>query len=369
MAVIGLYLHRLASPGAGLTGVGRYAVELSGALHRRGTHRYVLLAPFEGARPDPAWPPVPVVRLGGDRRILQAGWALARRPRVDRLVPDLDLVHGLSPVSPLPADRPVVYTVHDLFPLDHPGWKRLRGRLLFHAALRHARRTACRIITPSGAVASAVRGRLRIRDERVVTVPEGVDERFRRAAPEPPRELGLEPGQYLLALGALVDRKNLGVVLEALAALPAGSRPHLVLAGPPGPAAARLRRRIARLGLRDGVTEAGFVEDGDLPGLVAGARGLVHPAVDEGFGLPVAEAMAAGVPVVAARAGSLPEVVGDAGLLVPPGRPAAWREALARLDDESLRAELSTRGRARADRFRWEATAAATEEVYGACLG
>jgi glycosyltransferase involved in cell wall biosynthesis len=109
----------------------------------------------------------------------------------------------------------------------------------------------------------------------------------------------------------------------------------------------------------------GFVPAASLPALYRGASALAHPAVDEGFGMTVAEAMAAGTPVVAARAGSLPEVAGDAAALVPPDDSAAWTAALRRvLSDEAYAAELRQRGRARAARFGVRAMAVATLAVY-----
>lgn len=372
MAVIGWYLHRLADPIGSLTGIGRYAVQLTRSLVERGRHDYVLLAPFEGAEAAADWPDVPVIRLGGDRRVLQAGWVLAHRPRIDRMVPGIELVHALSPVVPIAARLPTVYTIHDLFPLTHPSWKSRHARWLFRAAIRDAGHRARRVIAPSRTVAADIVDRLGIGRSRLVCIPEGLDSAFAEAEPSPPDRLagrhGLRPGNYLLALGGLIERKNLFVLLDALASLPPADRPQLVLAGPPGSVVGDLRRRVHALGLDAVVAFTGFVDAADLPALVAGAKGLVHPALDEGFGLPVVEAMAAGVPVVAARAGALPEVVGDAGLLVAPRDIPGWTDAIRRLDDEELRDRLTRAGRRRARRFTWEATADATEEVYDTCL-
>src|SRR5439155_23983655 len=110
-----------------------------------------------------------------------------------------------------------------------------------------------------------------------------------------------------------------------------------------------------RLGLERRVTFTGFVPDADLTRFYRIATCLVLPSRDEGFGLPVIEAMACGTPVVASRAGALPELVGDAGLLVAPDGTEELVAALGRLlGDPELRAELRERGLRRARAFSWE---------------
>ena len=113
-------------------------------------------------------------------------------------------------------------------------------------------------------------------------------------------------------------------------------------------------RTVERLGLSDRVIFPDFVSDDDLPALYVGARLFVYPSLYEGFGLPVAEAMACGVPVVSSNASSLPEVAGDAGLYFDPRDVDAMAGAIERaLTDSALRADLSLRGLAQAKKFSW----------------
>ena len=113
----------------------------------------------------------------------------------------------------------------------------------------------------------------------------------------------------------------------------------------------------------------GYVEDGLLPSLYAGARALAMPSLHEGFGLPCLEAMASGVPVVAATRGALPDTCGDAAVLVEPD-PEAFAEALARVvRDEELRGRLVAAGLERAAAFTWSRTAELTDELIGCALG
>lgn len=364
-----LLSHRLADPLARRTGLGRYQQSLTTALERAGGARYVLVAPHEPG-PAPAWPPVPVVRVRGPRDLVQASWAISGRPRLERLLPrDLapDLVHVLDATVAARSGAPLVHTVHDLFPHTHPEWEARRGRALFAAVARSVR-AADRVITPSRAVAAQVTERLGVAPARVEVVPEGVDDRFRSASPAVPGDLGargIEAGEYWLALGRPGPRKNLAVLVDALAA--AATRRPLVLAGPPGPASESLRAHAAARGVTIHLT--GFVDDDALPGLVAGARALLHPALDEGFGLPPLEAMAAGVPAVVAPSHAVLEVVEDVALTCPPDDPAAWARALDQLDrDDAACDDRGRAGRTRAAAYTWDRTATATREVHAACL-
>src|SRR6185503_4009225 len=151
--------------------------------------------------------------------------------------------------------------------------------------------------------------------------------------------------------------KNLDVLLDAYAALLRGSRrvPRLVIAGGASPEAQPWLQRIAHEPLKDHVTYKGYIAHDEREALYAGARALVLPSFDEGFGLPVLEAMSAGVPVVTSNRGSLPEVVGDAGVLLDPGDVSAWAETLGGLaPDSSWSASLAGAGLERARGFTWQ---------------
>jgi glycosyltransferase involved in cell wall biosynthesis len=203
--------------------------------------------------------------------------------------------------------------------------------------------------------------------DRVRVIPEGVDPGFGRIVPSEAAaaraRLGLPPA-YLLFVGQIAARKNPVRVLEAVARLPAGS-PPLVLAGGSKGAAADVKEAHARLGLGDRARFLGHVAEGDLPALYSGARALVFPSLDEGFGLPVLEAFACGTPVLASTAGALPETAGGAALLVDPLSVDAIEEGIRRLlADGELRADLVARGRARAAALSWEETARRTLEAY-----
>ena len=171
----------------------------------------------------------------------------------------------------------------------------------------------------------------------------------------------------MLFIGTLEPRKNLGVLLDAYERLAAGGVPvpPLRIAGGTGPGAGAWLDRIARPPLDALVRYVGYVADDAREALYAGARTLVLPSLDEGFGLPALEAMSAGVPVIAANAGALPEVVGDAAVLFNPADPDALASALSRLaTDEAWALERAAAGLMRARAYTWDTAARALGRIY-----
>jgi glycosyltransferase involved in cell wall biosynthesis len=159
----------------------------------------------------------------------------------------------------------------------------------------------------------------------------------------------------VLALGTIEPRKNLPRLVHAFDAV-AHSHPDvlLVVAGPDGWGTSAFADAVTAVSTGDRVRRLGYVTDQQRADLLAGASVLAYPSLDEGFGHPPLEAMAAGVPVVGARAGALPEVADGAALLVDPTDEDALADALSRvLDDDTCRADLVARGHARADEFTW----------------
>lgn len=369
--VIGLYASQLA-PEGGPSGVHRYAAELATWLSELFPDRYRLLASAEHA--EPTWTPgtMPVTRLPGPRRLLHLGWALAGRPRIDRFVNDLRLLHVLYPAFPVPSRVPVVYTFHDIFPIRNPEWYEPRARRLFKAAARDARRRAARIIAVSDWVAQAVADELTIERSRITVIHEGVSERF-FAAPTTETvsavcsTFGIEPQRYVLYVGAVSPRKNIITLVRAIERV--DRRIRLVVAGHAGAGAELLSGEIERLRLTERVLMAGRVDDPGCAALMAGSLALVHPSLDEGFGLTPLEALAIGTPAIASRSGALPEVLGDAAVLLDPQDVDAWAAAMDRIgQDRAYAAALVEKGKQRARLFTWERAARETAAVHEAVL-
>jgi len=264
-----------------------------------------------------------------------------------------------------------VVTIHDLIHLLFPEFLPSPMALLYARVLmRRAIRRADRILTVSRATAADLELHLGVERSRIAVTWNGVDERFRRRlAPEELRRelssLDLSPG-YFLFLGNPKPHKNLERVLRAFASLPADGR-RLVVAGAPesGAVADEIAAWSRDLHLGPRLTVLGRIAEERLPALVQGAVALVFPSLYEGFGLPMAEAMAAGTPVVASTTPALTEIAGAAAELVDPLDVEAIAGAMARLaGSPALRRELAEAGLARAEAFRWETTAAQTLAVY-----
>jgi glycosyltransferase involved in cell wall biosynthesis len=174
---------------------------------------------------------------------------------------------------------------------------------------------------------------------------------------------------YVLFVGVLHPRKNIGVLREAMARLAAQGLPHVlaVVGAPPADRAdpgTLVRDALAELpGAPGRVIAVEGAGDAELAALYAGADAFCLPSLSEGFGLPALEAMACGTPVVAADRGALPEVVGDAGVLVEPTALGVELGLARVLGDPRLRAELHERGRERAQGFTWARTADAWVEA------
>jgi glycosyltransferase involved in cell wall biosynthesis len=179
------------------------------------------------------------------------------------------------------------------------------------------------------------------------------------------------PDEYFLFVGTLEPRKNLRGLLEAYATLKKQEPdcPPLVLAGGVGWRVRDLLANLRALSSSEVIT-LGYVPDHLIPVLYARALALVFPSFYEGFGLPALEAMASGCPVIGSNRSAIPEVLGDCGLLVDPYDSASIAAAMKRiLEDASLRAQLSERGRNRARSFTWERTGRELRDVLALATG
>ncbi len=300
-----------------------------------------------------------------DRRIpvraLNRAWHHMGWPPIERLAgASFDVVHSPEPLLMPARDAARVITIHDLDFLDHPEWAEREAQRDYPALVRRHAHRADRIVVPSEWTGAEVTRRLDVPAERIAVC--------RHGAPDIVARETVPAHGHLLFVGALTARKNVAGLVDAYARLVERrpGAPALVLAGamPDGPAP-DWRSRCDAAPLAGRVRVTGYVDRATRDTLYAGARALVLPSFNEGFGLPALEAMAAGVPVVAAKRGALPEVVGDAGLLVDPDDPAAIADALERLlDDDELAARGAARGRERAQAFTWEASARALCEAY-----
>jgi glycosyltransferase involved in cell wall biosynthesis len=270
-----------------------------------------------------------------------------------------------------PYDGPTVVTCHDLSHLHSPEHHPPERVRYLDRNLEKSLRRATRIVTVSDFVRQEVLNTFAFDPKIVVTIPEGVDERFRPHSTDETQDTmaryGLEHGRYILSVATIEPRKNLHGLVRAFMRLPARLRAiyPLVLCGATGWRESHLEQSLNALVREGSVRRLGYLPEADLPGLYAGAAAFAFPSFYEGFGLPPLEAMASGTPVLASATGSILEVVGDSGLLVDPHDDAALAEGLERvLTDQPLRDACIAAGLERARRFTWTSCVDRTIALY-----
>lgn len=351
------------SPGDAATGIGRYASAVGDALWR---HTQTIIPCHRRFQ----------MLLGADRIHTLRHFPLGVVGRRPGSIVHLMQIMG-SVMLRYRSIHPSVVTVHDLGLLvsheDDALFTPLGRMLMKHQFL--GLRWADRVVAVSAFTAHTLQDALEISSDRIRVIRHGIDAAYREPSADhdpavldryrPPRP----PGTYdLLYVGSELPRKNLATLLNAVAILKArGQRVRLIKAGSAGGDRWReaTKLQIAALGLDGDVVFAGRVDEAHLPLLYRDADAFVTTSRLEGFGLPVAEAMAAGTPVVCSDAASLPEIVGDAGLLVNPNSAEEVAAAVTRLrEDAALRTSLVEKGRRQAEQFTWQRTARELADLY-----
>jgi glycosyltransferase involved in cell wall biosynthesis len=349
----------------GRSGVGEYTHELVGALLRgfpqQEADRRLEVTIFSSSWKDrlhvsPDLNGVRSIDLRVPVSLLNFAWHRFGWPDVERLThASFDVTHSLHPLL-LPAKRAAhIVTIHDLNFLKHPERTTREIRRDYPALARRHAQIADRIIVNSRFTKGEVEREFGISSDRISICSPG-------APAWMPREQPPAAG-YMLFIGTLEPRKNIGGLLDAYERL--NHAPELVLAGSATDESRGWLERIARPPLAGRVRHLGYVDPDKRRALYEGARLLIQPSFEEGFGIPVLEAMTAGVPVVAANRGALPEVLGGAGLLVNPEDPQDIAAAIARmLEDDRCAAACSAKGIDRARHYQWASTAQDVYEAY-----
>ncbi len=295
------------------------------------------------------------------KQFLRTRRATASNVNRRMLIPPLptfraDLFHALNQRVDRRTAKRVVSTFHDLFVMTS-SYSTPEFRKRFTEQARHAAANSDLIIAVSRFTARQVTALLGVEPSRVRVVPHGVH--MPEVAPPEARE------KMVLFVGALQLRKNIGRLIKAFEGV-ADPEWRLVLAGAPsGFGAGEILATIERSHARERIEVTGYVSERDLINLYSRASVFAFPSLDEGFGIPVLEAMAYEIPVLTSNRSGTAEVAGDAALLVDPEDVTTISAGLTRLmNDAETRAELRRRGKLQASRYGWERTVRETQAVY-----
>lgn len=363
-------------------GYGRFTRGLVRALFAAPSdHRWTVFVDRHAGTPPGLPAAVEVVLVGTRRAQAEAAAAgdarslrdLAAMRRAVRDVP-LDALFFPSVYSyfPVRTAATVLVAIHDVIAEDFPGlvFPDRKGRLLWRAKLWLARRRADWVITVSEHAREGILRRFRFPAERIRVVGEAPDAAFRplpaEAVEEWRRREGIGP-RTLVYLGGVNPHKNLGILVDALAALrstPANADLELLVVGDVEgdrftPGFADLSARITERGVAAAVRFLGYLPDEEAALALNAAAALVLPSLAEGYGLPAVEAAACGTPVVATRNSPLPELLAGGGIFFDPTHGEELTAALDRLLSEpELAAELGAVGRRRVADLGWERSAA-----------
>jgi glycosyltransferase involved in cell wall biosynthesis len=279
----------------------------------------------------------------------------------------LDIVHHPNQFGGLCLPRSVrqVATLHDLSPLQQPGWHPARRVLRYRLLARRALARADAVVVDAARTRDELVAAGLVERSRLAVVPLGVAARFRPALSRPVPRAGL-PSPYVLSVGVLEPRKNLAALFEALLLLHQRGTPvGLVIAGRPGWRWQDPRREPRFASLLPWSAILRDVPDDELPALYQGAAAVACPSLSEGFGLPVLEAAACGVPVVASTRVPAADLLPGLVLRAAPDSPRGLADALyLAVHDADLRRRAAERAPQVARDFSWDRTALATLDVY-----
>ena len=271
---------------------------------------------------------------------------------------ELDVYHGLSHELPFGISGSGVFkvvTIHDLifqyFPQDYAPVDRKIYQVKFKYACQHADE----IIAISNQTKEDIIKYYGISPEKIHVIYQSCDPRF--STPVPPGKVDEVkakyhlPDDYMLYVGSVIGRKNLGNIIRAMDQLGKAQSPPLVIIGSGRKYEREVRELIRSRKLEHAChwISPAFEE---FPAVYKGARIFILPSYFEGFGIPLLEAMSVGTPVITSDQSALKEIIGNAGITVPPGQPEAIGQAIEKLaSDDILHEQLRSKGRERAGIF------------------
>ncbi len=297
---------------------------------------------------------------------LRQQWAIPKQLQQQ----PVSLYHSPYYLMPYRINAPTVVTIYDLIPQLFPETASLQARLLFRLATRLALRSASHIIVISEATRRDLLAAYSIPSKKITAVPLAPDPHFQ---PQPDSEINRVrqkhtlPDKFALYFGSNKLHKNLVRLLEAWKIIidKTAAPMKLIIAGARAGRYPQPLQKVAELGMESSVQFLGPIAEADLPALYSGATLFIFPSLYEGFGLPVAEAMACGTAVACANSSSLPEIGGSAVHYFDPMNVREMAEVIGRyLENEPLRLEMARKGIKQAQKFSWQRAAESTLQIY-----
>jgi len=351
------------------TGVQRAAYNLIKALVRvdHVNEYYLFTSADQANNPDWNYPNVKVIasNIREGENFRNHLWEQFSLPRLAERH-QIDILHSPANLAPLFYRGRSIVHIHDLCFVVNPQWFSFSFRTLYNFVIPRLARRAAKVITNSNNSRNDLLQFCNLPAERVSQVYWAVDDLFTANNGEEPKPQDWDLEDYILYVGSLEPRKNIGTLLEAYELMRSKHpelKPKLVLIGGESPLFAEVRLKVKKF--KDDILFKGFVNDEMLRTYYRRASLFVYPSLYEGFGLPPLEAMASGVPVVTTLTSSLPEVVGDAALMVSPYNVEQLAETMATvLTNPQIREDLIAKGREQVRKFNWYRVARNTLAVY-----
>jgi glycosyltransferase involved in cell wall biosynthesis len=282
-----------------------------------------------------------------------------------------DILFSPSNTGPLTHNKQVV-TLHDVVPLDHPEWLNKRFAQWYRFLTPKLVKHASKIITVSNYSKERILFHTGINPDKIEVVYNCVDSRFCPQGLDEIHQalniLDIPTNRYLLSLGSLEPRKNIGGLLDAWSRIVdrISDDIWLVVVGAKG--SDLIFKNITIPNQLKRVHFTGRVDEKHLPSLYSGALAFCYLSIYEGFGLPPLEAMACGTPVLTGNVSSLPEVVGDGGLMVDPTDIDEISDYMFEIiENTTLRQKLHINGQKQAKKFNWDISAKKTLDILCDC--
>lgn len=349
------------------TGVQRAAYNLIRALIDMDRENHYVLFTTEDQTQNPDWhhPNVTVVpsRIREGESLRNHFWEQFTLPKLAKKN-HVDILHSPANLAPLFYSGKSIVHIHDLCFIVNPQWFSFSFRTLYNFIIPRLARRAAKVITNSNNSRNDLLQFCGLSADRVSQVYWAVDDLFLK--PSQPLPLDWQVDDYILYVGSLEPRKNIGTLLEAYEILRERNpqiKSKLVLIGGESPLFAEVQLKVKHY--KEDVLFQGFVNDHALRDFYRNAQIFVYPSLYEGFGLPPLEAMASGVPVVTTLTSSIPEVVGDAALMVSPYDAEELAATMDRiLRDADLRQRLIKSGIEQVRKFNWQRVARNTLAIY-----